>query len=470
MDIKPRFRPSSISKFRLWSGLICGLLISFLFFLFLIYSSEAGRLALTFDEDRIVLSREGKQMSYFFYGFLSLLLGSSVCFQIWFYVSRTKFRNNLKRGLIINDQSNLLWFFIYFFVKMLTSIGVYFLITNGFYVFNFWTEFNSVVFLALIVLFLNQWIGLRRTYMKSFVPMLIHLCIITFLAFLMSTFRIGSVEKINENLIEHNAELKYKLELPYLKGAQMIKTEKVGLEDLFVVVIVDSIPKIFYGEYTIGIKELCQVFESCCEKETRSLRLKIDGQIKMAFVKDMINEFRKCDSFQFVFSVSPCGTEIDPRFYKEYGLRRIFPPSCFQPPLSDSITCLWIADLATNDTLKIQKISLNRDKEILINEKKYSLNQLEEKLWETHPKTIFHLKFDDETTYQSYLEVVGLIYYTRFEKRDSISMSRYKIPFDELSEDSLKHEIKQMYPIRIVDIMSTKEKLKLDSLESLSAP
>ncbi len=135
--LKTKFKTLEISNSRLITGIVIGLLFSFVFYSFLYIIREMFRImSEPFYELWVLTDREVSFYNLFF-AFISVIFGQSICFNYWLNRPKRLFKSERFRKIsIINDQRFLLWYFLSWFSKIGLVFGIMFGITlyGGFYV------------------------------------------------------------------------------------------------------------------------------------------------------------------------------------------------------------------------------------------------------------------------------------------------------------------------------------------------
>ena len=198
-----------IPKPRFTIGILIGLSYSFVSYAFLYLMREFFRVfSLTEDFDMWILTESEVYFYNFFFAFVAVIVGQSVCFSFWLDRPRKIFGNrHFRRTKIINDQRFLHWYFLSWFSKLAFLFGILFghLFQGGFHDFSLYPDYNFMFVMIVVVLFLQTWNSIRPTFRrKSFKWMLASAAIVSIVAFGLSRINLIDYKAINQNQLEKN--------------------------------------------------------------------------------------------------------------------------------------------------------------------------------------------------------------------------------------------------------------------------
>jgi hypothetical protein len=159
-----------ISKKQLIFGLLIGFFVAFTCYSTLYIFRETFRyLSITDDFDLWILSDVEVNFYNLIFGFFAVILGQSAFFSFVFNRPKKLFeRKHYLKTLIVNDQRFLNISFLFWFLSLSLLVVLFFGITiqGGFYVLNFYPEYNYLFIFFVIVLFLQTWTTIRRLYKR----------------------------------------------------------------------------------------------------------------------------------------------------------------------------------------------------------------------------------------------------------------------------------------------------------------
>lgn len=117
-----------ISRLKLISGILIGLVFSFVFYSFLYLIRESFRiLSVTEYYDLWILSDNENQFYNLMFAFISVIIAQSVTFTFWFdSPGRNSEIRSRGRTTILNDQRVLNWYFLSWFSKLSIVFGLMF--------------------------------------------------------------------------------------------------------------------------------------------------------------------------------------------------------------------------------------------------------------------------------------------------------------------------------------------------------
>ena len=132
-----KFRPeqtfNEIDPLRFYIGIFLGIFSAFIIYSFAFVVFEAFRM-MTKTEDCSFWIVSNAEMRFFkiFMALLSLILAQSVTMVFWWNKPRNIYsKYDYKRKININNIRGFSWYFISWFVRLATIIGIYFIITGN---------------------------------------------------------------------------------------------------------------------------------------------------------------------------------------------------------------------------------------------------------------------------------------------------------------------------------------------------
>ena len=208
---------SRLSTFKLVSGVVMALLLSFVFYFFSCAMLEAFRvMTLTPEYDIWVPSEKERSFYQLFFAFVSAVFAQSFCLAYWFDGPRRFFEQRHRSAVqIVNGQRNLNWYFLYWFAKVLLCWFCIFGFPGAFYAFSLYPDFKHLFVLLIIVLFLHPWVAMRQAFKRKTVKwMALSAALVTVLAFGMSRINVVDYKSLDNTFLSRNVPHRYNLELP----------------------------------------------------------------------------------------------------------------------------------------------------------------------------------------------------------------------------------------------------------------
>ena len=232
----------TISKFRLWGGLLVSILLSFSLYQFFIIGRDFLRI-LTFSDNFNYLDFSKKELIFYnlFFAFLGLIIGQSYFIKTILDTNK-KFREKkiqFKRKKITHNQNIWIWFFLSWFLRFATMYGFLNMVGFGqkvnyapaFYEnINFYEEYPYLFVLIILVLFLQSWqtLGLSiRNYFKYLIGSFI---LISVLAFGFTKINLIDFESYFNMQHAKNPYIKENIELPKIHFTETLSLRNKELE------------------------------------------------------------------------------------------------------------------------------------------------------------------------------------------------------------------------------------------------
>lgn len=222
MPLRKRFLHPDPEMFRLSRRQLVIGVVAGLFFAFILYTLIWGfRTMLPFISsvdmygDYLLLSQDETRFYNIFCAFISVIFGQSLTFTYWFNRPRRRY-GRLGRRLdgFINDiwplNIILIWILTQFFVVE----GILFFWDTKYY-FNLYPDYNIYFILMIIVLFMQQWLTVARTFKRKGIKwMLISAVVVSALSLGMSKITFSPYDTFAEQFDSRSVYHKYHMDWP----------------------------------------------------------------------------------------------------------------------------------------------------------------------------------------------------------------------------------------------------------------
>jgi len=197
-----------ISKKKFWTSIVVGLITSFSIYTFFCLFRFVFR-TIDFGSANwaLIIDPKDRYWQNFLFALGSLVFGNSI-FILSLFKKPIKFSvRETRRSNIINNQYFLVFNYFYLFIKLVLFVT---LLALSFVEFSmFLNPFKNIVFLIVIVLFLESWKSVIRIYrVKSYKYIVLDAVVIVLLAFSFSFTSVFDYEKYDTN---------YELSNPYIE-------------------------------------------------------------------------------------------------------------------------------------------------------------------------------------------------------------------------------------------------------------
>lgn len=450
---------SRLSTFKLVSGVVVTLLMSFVFYFFSCAMLEAFRLmTVTTEYDIWVTSEKERSFYQLFFAFVSVILAQSFCLAYWFDGPRRVFERGHRSAVqIVNGQRNLNWYFLYWFAKVLLCWFCIFSFPGAFYAFSLYPDFKHLFILLIIVLFLHPWVAMRMAFIRKALKfMALSAVLVTVLAFGMSRINVVDYKSLDNAFLSRNVPHRYSLELPEtdasmkMQRASLSKTvylvqDKDAPEPQCLVIVDGKIVDLptFSGsmeDWRLCHNEADIPLLTCC--------LIIDKKVKMRDVDEVLQALADIRFYRIQYAVVPRHRELDVRYYNFLALNAMRLPIRFY---GDSIYQKWVEGVGEIPN-QIMVTSLGAET--------YNVNGT---LVEgTECKTVFkdliqqdlnyiiRFKVDDEILYGDYITVMASSMEALNDLKEEYAMERYLKHWAQLYPNE-EEEVYCRFPFRFFE-------------------
>lgn len=464
-----------ISKIRFWGGILTGLFFGVS--LYLVINVSIGVISFssfhTHFHERWSFSKEELNFYNFFFAFVALNFGQSICFRTWFHKKR-KWR---KRGYyqwqsIQIEQEFFNWTFLFWFIKMLLF---YFIILtfsttdNEIPNLSFYPDYNFMFILILITLFLYPWLSIRKKFKnKALKWMLVSALTLSALSFGLSKY--SYVESLDLDLKKSVRET-YTIELPKV-DYEWAGHQYYGYEiDVFIAFKKgDTIPHVVFNDTLLSNETLEQDLRSALKRNRYIyrhrfiFRLYAHKEVSMEYIQRVKQIFKYVGCDHILYGIEPLQPHQKQDFYYGYSFRGInhtvvevdsitllkyygsYPPP--PPPLPEFLT-LTIEELS--EQYQIINLDLINKGEIRVGDTIIQSNQLLDYLYtNSHDSSsfVFNLIYDKEDSYNNYIVTHYSLQKYISKIRNDYSLQNFGIDLEYRSRDIMK-EIYSKRPFRL---------------------
>lgn len=450
---------SRLSTFKLVSGVVMTLLMSFVFYFFSCAMLEAFRvMTLTPEYDIWVPSEKERSFYQLFFAFVSVVFAQSFCLAYWFDGPRRFFEQRHRSAVqIVNGQRNLNWYFLSWFAKVIFGWFIFLSIPGSFYAFSLYPDFKHLFVLLIIVLFLHPWVAMRQAFKRKTVKwMALSAALVTVLAFGMSRINMVDYKSLENAFLTRNVPHRYGLELPETEAVEKVEHAMLS-KNVYVVQSKDNTePKclIVVDGKTVDLKAFSESMEDwrLCHNEADfpllNCRLNIDKKVKMKDVDEVLQVLADIRFYRIQYAVVPKHRELDVRYYNFLALNTMRLPIRFY---GDSIYQQWVEGVGE---IPNQIMVTSHGAEI------YDVNgNLVEG---TECKTIFkdlirqdlnyiiRFKMDDEMLYGDYITVMASAMEALNDLKEEYAMERYLKHWAQLYPEE-EEEVYYRFPFRFFE-------------------
>ena len=394
-----------ISKKRFWTSVIVGLITSFsVYTFFCLFRFVFRTMDFGYANWALIIDPKDRYWQNFIFAISSLIFGNSLLIIYLFKKPVKSLVRETRRSNIINNQYFLVFNYFYLFVKLAFLVTVLALSATEFN--RFLSPFKEIVFLIVIVLYLESWKSVIRIYrIKSYKYIILNAIIIVLLAFVFSFTSVFDYEKY---------DAKYELSNPYIDFPQSkfisenniyyFKKLKIWKQDQTINYSLD-------GQKVSSLKELAELLESFSSYEYyfRKLTILILAPNDISFV-----EIKKIEKLMFGLNINRIKYIVkeSSKFEDRYSTKGIQKRLLFK---KNAINKFWsdhhlkIRDIVSSSVPSIN-FKNNNFVDIKIGDKYYFNDKIvPKKILVNYFKnnisdsTVFHYHYNKSISYQKYI-------------------------------------------------------------------
>lgn len=451
---------SRLSTFKLVSGVVVALLMSFVFYFFSCAMMEAFRLmTVTPEYDIWVPSEKERSFYQLFFAFVSVILAQSFCLAYWFDGPRRVFERGHRSAVqIVNGQRNLNWYFLYWFAKVLLCWFCIFSFPGAFYAFSLYPDFKHLFILLIIVLFLHPWVAMRMAFKRKALKfMALSAVLVIVLAFGMSRINVVDYKSLDNAFLSRNVPHRYSLELPETEALEKVEHATLS-KNAYLVQCKDKTESkclIVVDGKTVDLKAFSESMEdwrlchNVADIPLLSCRLNIDKKVKMKDVDEVRQALADMRFYRVQYAVVPRHRELDVRYYTFLSLHPQRIPVRF---LGDSLYQKWIEDVSDipNQIVVMPKGTGTFEINGVTTEGKECKARFRD-LIQQDLDYIIRFKVDEELLYGGYVEIVTSAMEALNELKDKFAMEKYSKHWRQLYSDEELEEINSRFPFRFFE-------------------
>lgn len=450
---------SRLSTFKLVSGVVVALLMSFVFYSFSSVMLEAFRImTVTPEYDMWVLGDKERAFYQLFFSFVSAILAQSFCLVYWFDGPKRIFeRRHHSAVQIVNGQRNLNWYFLYWFAKVVLVWFVVLSFPGAFYAFSLYSDFKHLFILIVVVLFLHPWVVMRLAFKRKTLKwMALSGVLVTVLAFGMSRINVVDYKSLENVFLSQNVSHVYGLELP---EAEVLENMEHALsQNVYLVQSKDETGSkclIVVDGKIVDLKVLSESMEEwrLCHHEADipllTCRLNIDKKVRMKEVDEVLQALTDMHFYRVQYAAVPKHRELDVQYYNFLSLPPMRLPVRFY---GDSIYQSWeegvgeIPNQIVVTPLGSETYDINGALVEGADCKSVFKDLIQQDL-----DYVICFKMDEEMLYGDYMVIVTSAMEALDELKDEYAMEKYSKHWNQISSDEEVREILDHFPFRFFE-------------------
>lgn len=318
-----------ISKLRFWSGLVISIFLSFFLYQFFILGRDIFRLY-TFTPNFNYLEFTENELFFYnlFYAFLALIIAQTFFLKIIFDTNKKLGEKQIQfsRKKIVHNQNILIWFFMYWFVKLAVFYGI--MNMNSLYWgdttfsiyehLNFVEEYPYLFLLIILVLFLQSWQSLGVALRNYFKYMIGSFVFISIVAFAFSQINFVDIEAYFKNQHTKNLYVKENIELPSIDNYDHFYVNTIKGQ-----IFINQNFEIFYKENKVSLKTLIDSLVKLENKpyynyyKNSIIRLNIDKDLPIYSLYQLKSKIFFYTSFEIFYSTYSKSNNFNKSYFQD---------------------------------------------------------------------------------------------------------------------------------------------------------
>jgi hypothetical protein len=438
-----------------------GLFFAFVFYSFLTILREVGRLyTITEHYDILILSDKELNFYNLFFAFLSLIFAQSICLARLFNKPRKAFEKNIFRYNILSDQITLNAFFLTIIFRLAPVFIFLVFAKGGFYTFSFYPKFNFLLVLILIVLFLQNWLTIRRIYKRKARKWMLYSALaISVFAFPLSRFNLIDYQRLNQFAFDRNMIQKHDIELPEVEFVERSLTFGMNVDVYLANQPESAKPVLVFNRKEISFDDFEQnfpVFKDSLIKnywwrpDWHHILLYVDKSTPILYVNRVKDVLINNGIFRVGYVVVPRNREFDRRYYTNNYLFWRLPNRNLQVD----------EDLSEYELLLVRFVNNNLQVNDIIVFTNDFYAEIKRQI-RKHENYLFQFVVDDAMPFADYIFVLSEIQRAINTIREEYAMENYPEKYTWFYyHTSVRFEIIEKIPLRLMEIDSLNEKKK----------
>ena len=492
--LRPNIAASS-TKIQL--GVAIGTVSSLLLYFFFYYFRESLRILTGYFTHTLLVELTPRENFYYnlFYGSIAAVLGfyAFAHFVLSTSVTRENARQRIRQRQILNDLSFVGWTFLSGFTRFTSLLGIFFLSLPLQFDINFLDEFSLLLILIPVVLYLNAWTLIVKTFgRQAYRWFLYATAYLSVLSVGYANINFIDYQQVDQNTKAYGGEWAHDIMVPPSESHEMFQMRSSLAMDIYL--DGDSahlLTPILHWDFARNEIELSQVKTYVAQEQFRldsserdrlEAVLRIDQRVPLSVVNQLKQELRMAGVTRMNYSTGVKHTKY-PTYYPLYhylGIPQRLPP--YYPVLDvflDSAERLdpskYRVRLVESDmyrllTLKkMNRVLLTVDpNRVYLNGTPVTAARLTSILYTLTkryaPDFMIRYAPDEAISYGRYVEYLGLMYHVTDRLRSEAIGARYDYPRDCWRHPEECEAVEAMYPRNVVEW--TPEEKRLDELIS----
>ncbi len=298
-------------------GVALGTVFSFFLYYFFYYFRETIRILTGYFTHTLLVELTPQENFCYnlFYGSIAGVLGFYVFahFVLSVSVERKNGRRRIRQRQILNDLSFVGWTFLCGFVRFTSLLGIWFLILPLQFDINFLAEFPLLLVLIPVVLFLNAWTLIVKTFGgKAYRWFLYTTVYLSLLSIIYANINSIDYQRINQEMRVYGGEWAHEINVPQSESHEVFRTSPWLAINIYLnndsTQLSDLVLDYDFARNKIGLNEVQdyvaqkQVFLDSLDRDHLEAILCIDERVPLAVVDQLKLALRKAGVLQINYS------------------------------------------------------------------------------------------------------------------------------------------------------------------------
>lgn len=481
------------------TGIVLGTGFSFLLYYLFYYFRETVRVLTGYFDNNILVVLTPRENFYYnlFYGSIAAIIGFYVFthFVVSNSLDRTNTRRRVRQRQVLNDQAFVSWTFLSAFSRFTAVVGIFYLAMPLQFDIDFLHEFWFLFVLIPVVLFLNGWTIIVKTFGREAYRWFFYTAgYIGILSVSYASINSLNYQRINRTLSMDGRKGANGITVPRSQSQELLQRRSLVV-DVYLRSDPDDLSLSFFYWNEVGI-DLAEMDDYVAQWQSRlqtserdrfTINMHIDKQVTLRSVNKLKEALRRAGLPRVHHSTAAKYSKY-PTYYpafKYWGIAQSLPP--YYPEFEaflDSAERLPLADYRVNvpaspmyripDFAASNRVTVAVDSQhVFLNNRSIAPDSLFAALYQLTkkyaPDFIIGYYPDESISYGRYIAFLDLLYSVTDRLRNELSYRRYQHPFDCWNYPEACDAVKAAYPRSIIE-WTVEEKRLIRLIEGAQDP
>ena len=465
------------------TGIVLGTGFSFFLYYLFYYFRETVRVLTGYFDSNILVVLTPQENFYYnlFYGSIAAIIGFYVFthFVVSNSLDRIKPRRKVRQRQILSDQAFVSWTFLSAFSRFTAVIGIFYLAMPLQFDIDFLREFWLLLVLIPVVLFLNGWTIIVKTFGRRAYRWFLYTTLyVAGLSLSYASVNSFDYQRINHAISTYGGDKAFGITVPRSQSQELLRRRSLTVDLYMLNDSVDSMsPVLYWDDATtkIRIDEIADYVEqersTLHESERARLvaNLHIDGRVALRWVNRLKQALRKTGLSNIHYATAAKHSKY-PSYYplfENWGIPQTL--FMYYPKFEaflDSAERLnpgrYRLKIPESAMYRIPDYTSSNRVMVAVNSRgaylngqplsDYALSTLLYRLTEKYAPNLMISYFPDEAiTYGRYIAHLDLLYSVTDRLRNELSYQRYQHPFDCWNYPEVCDTLVAAYPRNVIE-------------------